>query len=208
MEEAGLPPGVLNVVLGSGPETGAPLVEHPRVRVIAFTGSTETGSLIAGEGARRGKRVLLEMGGKNAITVMDDADLDLAVEGILWSAFGTTGQRCTAASRLIVHRAVMDELIYTEGEGTRGFFYRRTLFPGVHPGMRIAREEIFGPTAVIIPCDSLEEAVRINNDSAYGLFSSIYTREVNRAMRAARDMTTGIVYINHGTTGAEVHLPF
>ncbi|MFO7310762.1 MAG: aldehyde dehydrogenase family protein [Bacillota bacterium] len=262
LEEAGLPPGVLNVVLGPGPDTGAPLVEHPGVRVIAFTGSTATGTMIATEGARRGKRVLLEMGGKNAITVMDDADLDLALEGILWSAFGTTGQRCTAASRLLIHRRVMDELvprlveraqalrignplddatqvgpivnekqlqrvhrytgigveegarllcggeIYREGDCAKGFFYRPTLFADVHPGMRIAQEEIFGPTAVIIPIDSLEEAIRINNDTAYGLSSSIYTRDINKAMRAARDMTTGIVYINHGTTGAEVHLPF
>ncbi|MBO8141071.1 MAG: aldehyde dehydrogenase family protein [Firmicutes bacterium] len=262
LEEAGLPPGVLNVVLGTGPRAGAALVEHPGVRVIAFTGSTETGTRIAAEAARRGKRVLLEMGGKNAIAVMDDADLDLAVEGILWSAFGTTGQRCTSASRLIVHRRVLEELterlveraqklrlgnpladdtdvgpvasrrqldrvhrytelglaegarllcggeMYREGECARGFFYRPTLFGDVRPGMRVAREEIFGPTAVIVPCDSLEEAIRINNDSAYGLSSGIYTRDVNRAMRAARDMTSGIVYINHGTTGAEVHLPF
>jgi len=262
LEEAGLPPGVVNVVLGPGPATGAPLVEHPGVRVIAFTGSTATGTFIATEGARRGKRVLLEMGGKNAITVMDDADLDLAVEGILWSAFGTSGQRCTAASRLIVHRKVVDELTerlvaeaprlrignpldegtqigpivnqkqlervhrytgigmeegarllcggetYTEGDCAKGFFYRPTLFADVRPDMRIAQEEIFGPTAVMISVDSLEEAIAVNNDTPYGLSSSIYTRDINRAMRAARDLTTGIVYINHGTTGAEVHLPF
>ncbi|MFS8542383.1 MAG: aldehyde dehydrogenase family protein, partial [Limnochordales bacterium] len=212
--------------------------------------------------ANRGKGVLLERGGKNAITVMDDADLDLAVQGILWSAFGTSGQRCTAASRLIVHRKVIGELterlvagaqqlrlgnpldettqvgpivnekqlqrvhrytgvgieegarllcggeIYREGDCAKGYFYRPTLFADVHPRMRIAQEEIFGPTAVIIPCDSLEEAIEINNDTPYGLSSSIYTRDVNRAMQAARDLTTGIVYINHGTTGAEVHLPF
>lgn len=262
MEEAGLPQGVVNVVLGPGPQTGAPVVQHPLIRVLSFTGSTATGTAISTEGARLGKRVLLEMGGKNAITVMDDANLDLAVEAILWSAFGTTGQRCTAASRLLVHRAVVDELserlvegayklrlgnplhddtdvgpivnekqlkrvhgyieigtgegakllaggtIERDGDLAKGFFYRPTLFGDVRPDMRIAREEIFGPVAVIIPVDSLDEAIEINNDSDYGLSSSIFTQDVNKAMRAARDMTSGIVYVNHGTTGAEVHLPF
>lgn len=262
MEEAGLPQGVVNVVLGPGPQTGAPVVQHPLIRVLSFTGSTATGTAISTEGARLGKRVLLEMGGKNAITVMDDANLDLAVEAILWSAFGTTGQRCTAASRLLVHRAVVDELserlvegayklrlgnplhddtdvgpivnekqlkrvhgyieigtgegakllaggtIERDGDLAKGFFYRPTLFGDVRPDMRIAREEIFGPVAVIIPVDSLDEAIEINNDSDYGLSSSIFTQDVNKAMRAARDMASGIVYVNHGTTGAEVHLPF
>ncbi len=119
MEEAGLPKGVVNVVLGPGLQTGAPLVEHPLVRVISFTGSTATGRMISTEAARLGKRVLLEMGGKNAVTVMDDANLDLAVEAILWSAFGTTGQRCTAASRLLVHRAVIGELSERLVEGAK-----------------------------------------------------------------------------------------
>lgn len=262
LEEAGLPKGVVNVVVGPGADTGAPLVEHPDVQVISFTGSTRTGTAIAEIGARLGKRVLLEMGGKNAITVMDDADLDLAAEAILWSSFGTSGQRCTAASRVIAHRDIVDELSErlvagaktlrrgnpldedvqvgpvvnekqlnnihkytqigldegarlltggerdTEGERAAGFFYKPTLFTDVRPDMRIAQEEIFGPTAVIIPVDSLDEAIEINNETDYGLSSSVFTSDVNKAMRAARDMTSGIVYINHGTTGAEVHLPF
>lgn len=262
LEEAGLPKGVVNVVLGPGKDTGAPLVEHPDVHVISFTGSTRTGRAISETAARLGKRMLLEMGGKNAITVMEDADLDLAVEAILWSSFGTSGQRCTAASRIIAHRDIADELAqrlvegahklrmgnpldeetqvgpivnerqlqnihqYTtigleegarlltggeqdrEGPRASGYFYKPTVFVDVRPDMRIAQEEIFGPVVVILPVDSLEEAIEINNGTPYGLSSSIFTRDVNKAMQAARDLTSGIVYINHGTTGAEVHLPF
>lgn len=105
-EEAGIPKGVVNVVNGHGAEVGAPLVNHPDVRLISFTGSTETGRIIAEQGANRNKIVSLEMGGKNAIIIMDDADIDNAVEGCLWGAFGTSGQRCTASSRLVVHKKV------------------------------------------------------------------------------------------------------
>jgi aldehyde dehydrogenase (NAD+) len=262
LEEAGLPPGVLNLVLGSGSEVGDALVKHPKVALISFTGSTQAGTAVAVEAARRLKRVALEMGGKNCVIVLDDADLDLAVEGILWSAFGTTGQRCTAASRVAVHegvrRALLDRLApraealklgdglqpdvkvgplinaaavekvhrYTEigksegavlvtgggpareGELARGFFYRPTIFDAVRPEMRIAQEEIFGPTLAVIPVGSLEEAVRVNNGVPYGLSTSIYTQNINRALRAVRDITTGIVYVNAGTIGAESHLPF
>ncbi len=109
-EEAGLPGGVLNCVFGDGPSAGVPLVAHPDVPLISFTGSTTVGDEVAMTGARLRKRVSLELGGKNAIIVMDDADLDLATEGILWSAFGTSGQRCTAASRVVVHQSVYREL--------------------------------------------------------------------------------------------------
>src|SRR6476659_8595430 len=110
-EEAGLPPGVFNVVIGSGAEVGDPLVTHPDVNVVSFTGSTEVGRRISSAAAPTFKRVHLEMGGKNAILVMDDADIDLAVEGAVWGAFGTTGQRCTAASRLLVHRGAYDAFL-------------------------------------------------------------------------------------------------
>src|SRR5437016_7035317 len=110
LQDAGLPPGVLNIVTGSGSAVGDALVEHPDVAIISFTGSTETGLAIAGKCARRGKRVSLEMGGKNAAIVMDDADLDLATDALTWSAFGTTGQRCTACSRIITHKPVRSDL--------------------------------------------------------------------------------------------------
>ncbi len=260
--EAGLPEGVVNVVFGPGQPTGEALIQHPDVDVISFTGSTETGRHVAVTAAQSLKRVSLEMGGKNAVIVMDDADVDLAVEGILWSAYGTTGQRCTACSRLIIHEAVQEQLLekllpriqalrlgngldeqcdvgpiinakqlekvhrYTEvgktegatlviggeiareGELARGFFYQPTVFKDVQPAMRIAQEEIFGPTLSVIAVSSLDEAIAVNNNTKYGLSSAIYTQDVNRVQRATRDLAAGIVYINSGTTGAEIQLPF
>src|SRR2546426_4392548 len=116
LEECGVPPGVVNLVLGSSPELGAALVRHLNVALISFTGSTATGDQVAMDAAAGHKRVALEMGGKNAILVMEDADLDLAVDGITWSAFGTTGQRCTACSRLLVHREVKERLTRMRSE--------------------------------------------------------------------------------------------
>ncbi len=262
LAEAGLPDGVVNVVHGFGEEAGEALVRHPDVPVITFTGSRETGVAVTKAAADRLKHVHLELGGKNAIVVLDDADVDLAVDGILWSAFGTTGQRCTAASRVIVHERVYGELqsklvaraeqmrlgpgwepgtdvgplineaalekvhAYTgvgrdegaslltggepaSGDGLEGgFYYRPTVFADVEIGMRIAQEEIFGPTTALIPVADYDEALAAANSVQYGLSSSIYTRDVNRAFRAMRDLETGITYVNAGTTGAEVHLPF
>lgn len=255
--EAGLPEGVLNLVQGAA-EAGDALVTNPAVRVISFTGSTETGLKVYAKAAALGKKVSLEMGGKNAIIVMDDANLELATKAITWSAYGTTGQRCTATSRLIVQRrikpALIDALVERakslrvgdglidgvevgplvnakavekvekyvaigRDEGARlmiggerldsaGYFYAPTLFSDVKADMRIAREEIFGPVLSAIEVDSLEEAVAVNNSVPYGLSSSIFTENVNAAFRAIRDLTTGIVYVNHGTTGAEIQFPF
>jgi acyl-CoA reductase-like NAD-dependent aldehyde dehydrogenase len=262
LEEAGVPPGVVNLVFGGGATVGDRLVSHPDVQFISLTGSVETGRHV-GELAGRGlKRLSLELGGKNAIIVLADANLDLAVDAIVWSAFGTSGQRCTAASRVIVeasvHDALLDRLvarvealrvgngldesvdvgpvineaalrridgyvqigqaegarlvcggrILTEGPLAQGFFYAPTIFDRVQPSMRIATEEIFGPVLSLIAVSSLEEAVEVNNAVSYGLSSSIFTENVNRAFTAMRDLTTGIVYVNHGTTGAEIHLPF
>ncbi|WP_313894238.1 aldehyde dehydrogenase family protein [Psychrobacillus sp.] len=261
-EEAGLPNGVANIVFGSGSEVGTSMIEHPHVKVISFTGSTETGSKVAELGGRHLKKVSLEMGGKNAVIVMDDADLPLAVEGILWSAFGTAGQRCTACSRVIVHKDVKEELetmllaqmkkltigdgldetvkigpvinkqalekihaytqigqeegaqllvggeVLSEGNLSKGNYYAPTLFTNVTSNMRIAQEEIFGPVVSLIEVSSLEEAIEVNNGVKFGLSSSIFSRDVNKIFRAQRDLDTGIVYVNAGTTGAEIHLPF
>jgi aldehyde dehydrogenase (NAD+) len=261
-EEVGLPPGVFNVVHGHGPNVGWPMVQHPGIDVVSFTGSNAVGTKIATEGARLGKRVSLEMGGKNAVIVLDDADISLAANAVAWGAFGTTGQRCTATSRVIVHERVHDELVKlvtqraqalklgdglldgvemgplvnarqlervsgymkvgtdegakvvaggarARGEGLEsGFFFQPTVLTDVRPDMRVAQEEIFGPVVGFVKVKSLEEAIAVNNATPFGLSSSIFTSNVNAAFTAMRDLTTGIVYVNHGTTGAETHLPF
>ncbi|HET8630318.1 MAG TPA: aldehyde dehydrogenase family protein [Thermomicrobiales bacterium] len=261
-EEAGLPGGVLNLVLGSGGEVGDAIMRHPDVALVTFTGSTETGDRIAVEAARTRKRLSMELGGKNAIIVMDDADLDLALDGIVWSAFGTSGQRCTAASRVIVHRAVERELadrlvdrvaklrlgngldenvdigpvisrsqlerihgymdvgrqegaeILVGGDVATvpglegGHFHQPTIFGGAKAQMRVSQEEIFGPVTTLIPVDSFDEAIEVANGVEYGLSAAIYTADVNRAFRAMQDIFTGILYVNAGTIGAEIQLPF
>ena len=262
LEEAGLPKGVWNVVTGGGREVGEPMLAHPKIRVISFTGSTDVGRHINVQCAPQFKHVHLEMGGKNVIMVMDDADVDLAVDGALWGAFGTTGQRCTAASRIVVHDKVYSQFVEKlagrakklkvgngldssvqmgpsvsdsqrktvaeyvkigkdegaqcvaggnvlgDGDYGKGFFHEPTVFAEVKPDMRIAQEEIFGPVTAVIRCSSLEEAISIGNGVKYGLSASIYTRDVNKAFVAMRDMYTGIFYVNAPTIGAEVHLPF
>jgi acyl-CoA reductase-like NAD-dependent aldehyde dehydrogenase len=262
LEDSGMPPGVVNLVLGQNPKLGEWLVSHDDVSVISFTGSTQTGGRVAEEAARRYKRVALELGGKNAIIVMEDADLDLAVDGIVWSAYGTTGQRCTACSRLIVHEPVKEALTkkllarmaklrvgnglepetemgplvneaqrervhervrlgqqegarlltggkaIAKGASPKGCFYEPTLLDKVTPAMQLAREEIFGPVLGILEVKDLDEAIRVNNEVKYGLSTSIYTQDINRAYRAMRDIQTAIVYVNAGTIGSEVHLPF
>ncbi|HYL80808.1 MAG TPA: aldehyde dehydrogenase family protein, partial [Candidatus Acidoferrum sp.] len=223
--EAGLPPGVISLVHGHGEEAGAPLVRHPDVTLVSFTGSSEVGREVAIACAADHKRVSLEMGGKNPILIMEDADLDLAVDGAIWGGFSTSGQRCTSASRLIVHRKVLKEFterlvtktgglrlgdgmlpttdvgpvvnetqlkrvhgytkigvkegakllcggeIFKEGDCRKGFFYAPTLFADVSLKMRIAQEEIFGPTVVIMPVGGLEEAIETANATRYGLSS-------------------------------------
>jgi aldehyde dehydrogenase (NAD+) len=261
LEEAGVPRGVVNLVCG-GSDIGTILSTDEGVAVVSFTGSTAVGRLVNQNAAAGFKKVHLEMGGKNVVIIMDDAQLDLAVEGCLWGGFGTTGQRCTAASRIVVHERVYDTFLeafarrakalrvgngldegvqmgpsvsdeqratvmkyveigkqerakliaggcpLTAGPYADGFFHEPTIFGDVDPAMRIAREEIFGPVVSVMRCRSLEEAVAIGNDVAYGLSASIYTRDVNNAFAAMRDMYTGIFYVNAPTIGAEVHLPF
>jgi aldehyde dehydrogenase (NAD+) len=262
LTEAGVPRGVVNLVSGDGPNAGAPLSQHKEVPVVSFTGSTAVGRIIAQACAPDFKHCSLEMGGKNIIIVMEDANLDLALDGAVWGGFGTTGQRCTAASRVAVHKDVYKEFVdrfvdrvkslkvgngldvstdmgpcineqqlktvmsYVEigknegaklltggnrldtGAYAKGWFHAPTVFGDCAPTMRIAQEEIFGPVVSVIPIESLEQAVNVANGVPYGLSASIYTRNVNRAFQAARDLYTGIVYVNAPTIGAETHLPF
>jgi aldehyde dehydrogenase (NAD+) len=260
--DAGLPPGVVNIVSGSGSGAGTALVEHPDVRAISFTGSSEVGSHVAQRAAATFKPVSLEMGGKNAQIVLDDANLELALDGALWGSFGTTGQRCTATSRILLQRGIaakftaefvarakklkvgsgLDEATevgpqvnssqietskkyveiavgegaklltgghpLTDGDYSKGTFFEPTVLGGVTPTMRIAREEVFGPVVSLIEFETFEQAIEIANSIDYGLSTSLYTRDVNRAFAAIRDLEAGITYINAPTIGAEVHLPF
>ena len=262
MMEAGIPEGVVNLVFGGGSEVGNAIVAHPGVDMISFTGSTSVGKQLSRDASETLKRVSLELGGKNAQIVMDDADLNLALDGIIWGAFGTTGQRCTATSRLILHERIYDKFMtmlvdrvtklkigdgllpgteigpcvnehqrktvqsYVEigknegatlvaggsvanGNGlSKGWFHEPSIFSDVTPTMRIAKEEIFGPVLSVIRSRSLEESISIMNDTMYGLSSSIYTNDVNKAFVAIRDIKAGITYINVPTIGAEAHLPF
>ena len=262
LTDAGIPNGVINIVTGFGSEVGTPLTENPTVRAISLTGSSAVGRIVGATAAKSFKHCSLELGGKNPMIVLDDANLDLAIEGGLWGAFGTTGQRCTATSRIIVQKGVYREFIdrfvarakkikvgngldetvemgpavnenqlktdleYIEigknegaklmcggnrldkGEYAHGWFLEPTVFTDVDPKMRIAQEEIFGPVVSIIPCEDLENAIEIANNIEYGLSSSLYTKDVNKAFSAIRDLEAGITYINAPTIGAEVHLPF
>jgi aldehyde dehydrogenase (NAD+) len=262
LQEAGLPAGVLNVITGSGETVGAELVKHPDVQGVSFTGSCSVGEAMARSVAELHRPIAMEMGGKNAILIMDDADLDLALEGVLWGAFGTTGQRCTASSRIIVHEQVYDDFLKRlvkaatalrlgnglekatdvgplinrravskvlnyirigqdegahlhcggkqaeQGSLGEGFFIEPTVFSEVKPTMRIAREEIFGPVVAVMKCTSYDQGVAMINQSRFGLSAAIYTRDINLAARAERDIDTGLVYINASTIGAEIQLPF
>ena len=260
--EAGVPEGVVNIVHGGGSDVGMAIVSHPDVDLISFTGSTAVGKKISAVSSETLKRVSLELGGKNAQIVMPDADVKLALDGVLWGAFGTTGQRCTATSRLILHEKIHDQFVEMlvervkklrlgngldpqvdvgpcVNEGQRkivqsyveiglkegatlvaggeipadpslkdGWFYMPTVFTNVKRDHRIAKEEIFGPVLSVLKASSLEEAIDILNDTIYGLSSSIYTRDVNAAFEAIRDIKAGITYINAPTIGAEAHMPF
>ena len=261
LEEAGVPKGVFNLVLGTG-RMGNMLVEHPDINLIGFTGSTDIGFKIGEICGRTNKICSLEMGGKNAQIVMPDANFDLAIEGVLWGAFGTTGQRCTATSRLIIHKDCYDEIIEklaartvklklgdglvagndvgpvihetslknvenyvkiaveeggrlvcggkraTGGDLDKGCFYEPTIIADVTRDKRLFNEEVFGPLLCVSKAESFEDSIEMQNHCDFGLSSSIYTRNVNQAFAAMRDIEAGITYINAPTIGAEAHMPF
>ncbi len=258
-EEAGVPSGVFNLVVGPGSEVGSAIVESPDVRAISFTGSNPVGIGIYAQAARQGKKVTCEMGGKNAVIVMADANLDKAAAAIAAGAFGSTGQRCTATSRLVADAAIKDALVerlaaqaeelkigpgldessdlgpavdptqlrtdldyvraaQTEGarlvrgggrpDGLPGYFVEPTIFDAVRPEMRVFREEIFGPVLAVSAATTLGEALTIANGVEYGLTASIFTQDIDAAMRFVQEVEVGMVHVNEATVGGEAQLPF
>jgi len=262
-EKAGVPPGVLNLINGFGSEAGDALVRHTGIDGVSFTGSTMVGRIVGNICGAQFKNHALEMGGKNCVIVLDDANLELAAEGAVWAGFGTSGQRCTAGSRVIIHDKIYDKFkkkfmdkvrklrlgngldphthlgplvneeqlrkvermmelartkdkakfliggkSATEGKLRLGHYFEPTVLEHVTPNMICAQQEIFGPVVSLMRVHSFNEAIKVANNIDYGLSASIFTQDINKANRAARDLETGIVYINTATIGAEIQAPF
>lgn len=259
LQQAGFPDGVINLITGSGSKAGKQLASHPHVASISFTGSTEVGRGLSIEAAKQMKKISMELGGKNAAIVLKDADLTKAADCIVRAAFSTTGQKCTATSRVIVEKEVKQALLDLIVERTKrlkigdgmksgvdigplvneqqlnivhsyvnealadgariecggkviaengGYFYEPTVLSNVSPDHKVANEEIFGPVLAVIEAKDYEEAIKINNQTVYGLSTSLFTESLHYANCGARDIESGLVYINNGTANAEIGVPF
>jgi aldehyde dehydrogenase (NAD+) len=259
--DAGVPAGVVNLVFGAT-EVGLELTENPTVKAVSFTGSTHVGKAVYKQTAAHTGRCLMEMGGKNPFVVLADADLALAAKQAVLGAFGSTGQRCTATSRIIVEAACLAEFerllvaevakvvvgdgmkaettmgpcvdenrrkevlafiesakaqgakvltgggAATEGDLAHGHFLQPTVCTGVTRDMKLFREEAFGPLLAVTTAKDYEEAIDLANDCDFGLSSSIFTTDLNKAMRFTRESEAGMVHVNVNTTYSEPHMPF
>ena len=260
LSRTALPKGVVNLVMGRGSVVGQTMLDSRDVNAISFTGSVETGAKVAMACAARGAKFQLEMGGKNPLVVLDDANVDAAVAAAIDGAFYQTGQRCTASSRLIVggkvHDAFVDKMVtamkalkvdhalkdgtqigpvvdeaqlaqderyikIARDEGaelawggerlnrdTKGHYLSPALFTGTHNGMRINREEVFGPVASVIKVDGYDEALAVANDTPFGLSSGIFTTSLKHASDFRRKSAAGMVMVNLATAGVDYHVPF
>lgn len=260
--EAGFSEGVVNIVYGEGPEAAEALVKHKDVRLVSFTGSSKVGRLISEECGRQMKRCSLELGGKNGLIVMDDADLDAAAKAAASGAFSTAGQRCAATSRVFIHEKIYNNFIQKllaetrlmkvgpgqakdtkvcpiinkrqfesimgfieeakkeggrllcgdkalkEGVYSKGYYIEPTIFENVDIHSKLAQEEIFGPVLAVFKIKCFEEAIEKINQTSYGLTASIFTSDVNQAMKALEFIEAGCCYVNAPTFGSEPHMPF
>jgi betaine-aldehyde dehydrogenase len=246
--DVGLPPGVVNIITGYGETCGAPLVKHPDVNKIAFTGSAEVGKIIVRQAADTVKRVTLELGGKSPNIFFADADFEAAIDGALFGVFINQGEVCSAGSRILVQKPIYKKFVDAMAEKARniklgpplqretkmgplvsrdqyervrsyqdlgkseakvaigggrasnfskGYYVEPTIFYDVDNNARIAREEIFGPVASVIPFNDEKDALKIANDSPYGLAAAVWTRDIFKAFRVVKSLHAGIVWVNH-----------